>query len=290
MNCWSNNCRILGTNTTIYVAIFVFLFNKPMKNLLSLTLYMLLLAISTLSYAQQTPQDKVQLSGYISSTDEATPLAGVHIMNNKSRVGAISDEKGFFVIPMHRTDTILFSAVGYETYTLVLDPESQSSNPLVQIRLTLKTYQLEQVDVRAIPTETKFKKDFLALELPDQPILALPEVKGLKLAESVYTLPEGGIAISGPFSAIYSKFSREAKELKKANALFSAEARKNAYKAKFNAGLVQQVTGLKDVELEEFMKYCKLSESQVLNARNEYEIVLAINDCYKSFKETKKLN
>jgi hypothetical protein len=261
-----------------------------MKSFIQTALYLFFFFICTQVHAQQKREDKIQLSGYILSNENADPIPGVHVLNNQGKIGAVSDDKGYFSIAMNRTDTILFSAVGYETHTLVLDAASKAANPLVEIRLSPKTYQLQEVDVRAIPAEDKFKKDFLALELPGQPQLDLPQVKGMKLADGIYTIPTGGIAISGPFSFFYNKLSREAREIKKANTLFNAEARKRVYDAKFNAQLVQRVTGLKDQALEEFMKYCKLSEAQVLNAQNEYEIVVAINDCYKSFMETRKMN
>jgi hypothetical protein len=54
--------------------------------------------------------------------------------------------------------------------------------------------------------------------------------------------------------------------------------------------VVQRVTGLKDEKLDEFMKYCKLNESLVLNAKNEYEIAIAINNCLKEYKEMKGMN
>lgn len=261
-----------------------------MKFLFKTVLYLLILVCSTEVFSQQQAADKIQLSGYILNKDDSSPIPGVHILNNQSKIGAISDDKGYFIIAMSRTDSVLFSAIGFETHTFVLDASSRSVNPLVQIKLNPRTYQLQEVDVRAIPTENQFKKDFLSLQLPDQPQLALPKVRGLKLADGIYTIPTGGIAISGPFSFFYNQFSREAREIKKANTLFGTEARKKLYDSKFNAQLVQRVTGLKDKALEDFMKYCKLSEVQVLNATNDYEIVVAINDCYKSFIETNKMN
>ncbi|MDO1444825.1 carboxypeptidase-like regulatory domain-containing protein [Rhodocytophaga aerolata] len=261
-----------------------------MKLFIQSVLFILFILAAIQVNAQQQPANKIQLSGYILNKEDAAPIPGVHVLNNKSKIGAISDDKGYFSIAMNQADTILFSAIGYETHTLILDASTNTINPLVEIRLSPKTYQLQEVDVRAIPTEERFKKDFLALELPDQPQLGLPQIRGQKLADGIYTIPTGGIAISGPFSFFYNKLSREAKEIKKANSLFSAEARKKVYDSKFNAQLVQRVTGLKDKDLEEFMKYCKLSEAQVVNAQNEYEIVVAINDCYKSFKETRNMN
>jgi hypothetical protein len=261
-----------------------------MKTFLSTTLYIMFLLACVPSFAQQAGEDKVQLSGYILNNEDSAPIPGVHVMNNRSRIGTISDEKGFFSMAMNRADTILFSAVGYQTHTLVLDASARAASQLVQIKLSPRTYELQEVDVRAIPTEDNFKKDFLSLKLPDEPQLALPSVKGLKLAEGIYTIPTGGIAISGPFSFLYNQFSQQAREIKRANIVFKSDARKKIYDSKFNAQIVGRVTGLKDKELEEFMKYCKLSESQALEANNDYEIVVAINDCYKSFIETRKNN
>ncbi|QHT68658.1 carboxypeptidase-like regulatory domain-containing protein [Rhodocytophaga rosea] len=241
--------------------------------------------------AQQSAESKLlSLSGTVLSADSLKPVTGVHVLNIKSRTGATTDDKGYFSIAMHRTDTILFSAVGYEVYHFVLDPASKSNSPLVQIKLTPKIYELKEVDVRAIPTEDQFKKDFLGLKLPDEPELQLPQIKQPKLTEGVEYMPSGGVAVVGPFSAIYNKVSREAKEKKKVQALRVQEYKKKSYETKFNQQLVQRLTGLKDQALEEFMKYCKLSEAMVIQAENEYEIVIAINNCFKEFKESKGMN
>jgi hypothetical protein len=127
-------------------------------------------ASSLPALAQQSAESKlITLSGTVLSADSLMPVSGVHVLNNKSRIGATTDDKGYFTIAMHRTDTILFSAVGYEIYHLVLDPDSRANSPLVEIKLEPKTYELKEVDVRAIPTEDQFKKDFLAIKLPDEP-------------------------------------------------------------------------------------------------------------------------
>jgi hypothetical protein len=240
--------------------------------------------------AQNNDDEVLQLSGYVLASDSLVPIPDVHILNKKSRIGTTSDAKGFFQIPIHRNDTILLSAVGYESREFVLDPSSRSSNPLVTVKLISKTYVLKEVDVYALPTEEQFKENFLSLKLPEEPKLDIPGIKEPKLSKDVVFLPNGGVGVVGPFSAIYNKFSREGRELKKAQGLYAQESQKQRYDAKFNVQLVGRVTGLKDADLEEFMKYCKLPESVVLNAENEYELVLAINDCFKDYKQMKGMN
>lgn len=260
----------------------------PMKFLICI---FLLVACSLPVMAQQAADTQlIRLSGTVLSSDSLTPVPGVHVLNNKSKIGATTDEKGYFTISMHRSDTILFSAVGYEIYPFALDASSRSTSPLVQIKLTPRTYELEAVDVFAVPTEDQFKKNFLALDLPEEPKLQLPQIKQPKLTEGVEYMPSGGVAIVGPFSALHNKFSREAKERKKMQTITSQEYKRKSYEAKFNKQLVARVTGLKDQDLEEFMKYCKLSESLVLKAENEYEIAHAITNCYKEYKESKGMN
>lgn len=185
-----------------------------MKLLTCISIFIIALFGVSTAFAQNI-NEVIRLSGTIISSDSLSPVQGVNVINTRNSIGVSSNDKGFFSIPIHRTDTIQFSAVGYETYRFVLDATSQSNSPLIQIKLVPKTYQLQQVDVVAMPTEKQFKKEFLALELPDEPELALPQIKQPKLMEGVDYLPTGGVGISGPFSALYNKFSREAKELKK---------------------------------------------------------------------------
>lgn len=259
-----------------------------MKFIIYIALLFACIVSAKAQQAADTPL--IRLSGTVLSSDSLTPVPGVHVLNNKSKTGATTDEKGYFTIPMHRTDTILLSAVGYEIYRFVLDVNSKSASPMVQIKLTPKTYELKAVDVFATPTEEQFKKNFLALNLPEEPKLQLPQIKQPKLTEGVEYMPSGGVAVVGPISALHNKFSREAKEKKKMQSISAQEYKRKSYEAKFNKQLVAKVTGLKEQELEEFMKYCKLSESLVLNAENEYEIALAITHCYKEYKENKGMN
>lgn len=246
---------------------------------------------TTIAVAQKADDEKlIRLSGTVLSNDSLTPVAGVHVLNNRSKLGATSNEGGYFTIPMHRTDTILFSAIGYETYQFVLETSSKSMSPLVTIKLVPKVYELKEVSVSDMPSEEQFKKDVLALKLPDEPDLDLPQIKQPKLTKGVEFGPNGGLVIPGPFSALHNKFSREAQERKKMQSLQVQEFKRKTYNARFNAQVVQRVTGLKDEQLDEFMKYCKLDESLVTNARNEYEIALAINNCLKEYKEMKGMN
>lgn len=251
-----------------------------MKTALS-TLFISLLSLSIFAQTNQ-----VQLSGTVIHSDSLTPVPYVNVVNKAQGMGTNANEKGAFSIRTRPGDTLVFSAIGYEMQYYALDKDSRAASPTVQIRLVPKTYELLAVDVYPYPTAEQFKKEFLTMELPDTAAhVNLPKINVPQLTKSIGYLPTGGLAISGPFSALYNKFSKEGKERRQVQALYAQQTRKQLYDSRFNADIVRRVTGLKDKELEDFMQYCKLSESKVIDADNEYEIVLAINDCYKSFKE-----
>lgn len=259
-----------------------------MKQVLVLAFLISSFFLSSLAKAQSTNQvPYIQLSGQVLSLDSLKPITDVNIINKNSGFGTSSDSKGLFIIKIHKTDTIVFSAVGYEKYSFYLDASSQANNPTIQVMMVPTSYELKEVVVRPYKSLEDFKKEFLALELPENPDLQLPQISEIKVSGSVVLPPGGGVAVVGPFSALYDRFGKKGKEQRKLQSLLAQQFDKNQYVKKFNKELVGRVTGLKDMELEEFMKYCQLSPAFVKES-NEYDIVLAINGCFKSFQEREK--
>jgi hypothetical protein len=56
---------------------------------------------------------------------------------------------------------------------------------------------------------------------------------------------------------------------------------------KFNRQIVADLTGLKDVELDDFMLFCKLDRQFLLKA-NQYDILVKVLEKFEEFKQLKK--
>lgn len=141
-----------------------------------------------------------------------------------------------------------------------------------------RTYDLEEVDVYAYKNYQGFKQDFLNLDIPQEKTAFIPP---LPYAYSGNTNPT--LTLNSPFTMIYNKFSRRAKEEKKVAGLKVENNLKQEAFRKYNKEFVASVLKIKDKELDDFMQYCQLDTDYILRS-TEYELALAVKNCYASFK------
>jgi len=187
-----------------------------------------------------------------------------HIINKTQRTVTVSDAYGDFKITANINDSISFSALGYETLTIVLT-ESMYDYGLI-IKLKPATYELEEVTIQPIDL-------------------------GLQISKwEVYTKPlpnQGGINIPtgvSPVTFLYNRFSKEGKQKKYYRKLIDGTADYMIIGEKFNGELVAQITGLKDDELVNFMSWCNFSNDFLRNYSPE-TIKRAIRTKYQEYRE-----
>lgn len=142
-----------------------------MKNLINaLVLIILTFALFT-STAQTKPDSSVvQLSGYVVDSVSHEPVSFITIHIRSSNRGMISNNQGFFSLAVNRTDTVLFTGVGYRPHMLIVSTLHKSSTVFVSINMVPSVYMLRGITVRAL-TKERFKYEFLHLELPPVAIM-----------------------------------------------------------------------------------------------------------------------
>lgn len=228
-------------------------------------------------HSEKADSELLQLSGEIISKGDGEILSFVHILNQNTKKGTISDLDGKFQIPLSKHDTIIFSAVGYKNYYLTFsDYDLESNHYFIQILLDPTFYELSPVVIFPFKDEENFKQDILNLELTDnQPKIIIPGAfQGTPKKWTKRIVPDNGIVFVGYLSSL----SREAKERKKYNQTLERE---RIY-FKYNAEIIREITGLKEDDTKEFMLFCEIEDEFILHA-SKYEIILAVNDCYKEF-------
>jgi TonB-linked SusC/RagA family outer membrane protein len=86
-------------------------------------------------------------------TDETgKPLPGVTIIDNRTKIGVITDRDGGYTIQASREDVLIFSFIGYKTKEIKLEEKFSTgvydgSNLLVNVSLEVNTSNLDQVVV-----------------------------------------------------------------------------------------------------------------------------------------------
>ena len=196
--------------------------------------------------------------------DSSDPVRDCHIINNTQRTATVSDINGDFKITANINDSITFSAVGYETLTIILT-ESMYDYGLM-IRLNPKTYQLEEVTIKPFieqPTITRW-------EIYTTP---LPNQGGINIPTGIH-----------PVTALYNLFSSEGKQQRYYQKLMDETHDFMIIGEKFNGEMVAQITGLKDDELVRFMSWCNFSHDFLRNYSPE-TIKRAIRTKYQEYRE-----
>ena len=109
----------------------------------------------------------IQFSGIVVEGDSLKPVPFTSIIVKNTSRGTISDYFGYFSFVAQSSDTIVFSAIGYNSSRYII-PDTLTSNKysLIQV-LRTDTIYLKETVVYPWPTKEQFKSAFLALQLPE---------------------------------------------------------------------------------------------------------------------------
>lgn len=246
--------------------------------------YICLALFFILGPASVLAQSPVTVTGTVVDSQTGEPVPFVHIYSLSSRHGTVADDQGRFFLTVGRVDTIAFSSVGYEVRHFHPGAEGEKDFYEVRLQLMPKVYQLNPVNVTAYPSIEQFKQDVLAMEIPEETKFELRIPKG-------YTLPPEGpgdvnlnptLGISGPVSALYNAFSREAKEKRKLKTLRENIKDYRLIDAKYNIEVVKQITDLDDEGAKRFMEWCTFEDEFILKS-SAYDLAVAMLKCLDEF-------
>ncbi|MFA0960950.1 carboxypeptidase-like regulatory domain-containing protein [Roseivirga sp. BDSF3-8] len=139
-----------------------------MKACLYLVLFSLVALVVSPAYAQFTdPADSVTIYGAVLDAESITPVPYTSVYVKNKPKGAVTDSAGYFTIQAVKSDTLLFSAVGYKRGTMVLPgdlPEDRYS--MIQLMLP-DTLLLDEVVITSYPTFAEFKEAFANTKVSD---------------------------------------------------------------------------------------------------------------------------
>lgn len=230
-------------------------------------------------------ESQVEIVGRVINAESKDPVPFVHIVNNSKNVGTTSNTEGRFWIKMYSSDTLTFSAIGFNKYTFTLQENMDRDKLLVTIALNLSTMELQPVKVFAYRNEESLKKAIIDTEVPIEESNRM-ELPGFyygpeKKPRDVHFGP-AGIAVTGPFTLLSRKFGKEAKENKKVAKFTEKTRQRKQIDYKYNREVVKELTGLKEDKVDEFMIFCQLKDS-FLDPASEYEIAVALNQCLVDF-------
>ena len=249
----------------------------------------LLFILSQKVVGQVDSSDTMVFSGIIIDDSLEYALPNVHLWNESTRSGTISNDSGEFSIKARIRDTVVFSSIGYFTYVMVV------SSPLdkeVVIRLRPKKYEIGEVVVRRFRSYESFIYEVVHHELPETKTTELREyVQVMSTAAALEADRERAIEDkmeTGRFGYITPLGKGIDREKAFKEKIDAQKKRERVIHAKFNRVLVGDITQLEGDELTEFIAFCNFSEDYLYET-DLYTIIenlYAKLDDYQNMRDT----
>jgi len=270
-----------------------------MVRILLISLFLFLFC-TTSSFSNTVKNDSlISISGQIIKTTNLSPIPLAHLIVKGQRSGKICDSLGRFHLQLKQSDTIIISALGFQSEEWAVPFIFDNTLPsFFQIPLEKMAYLLQEVDVFALGTWDEFKADFVKLEIKDDYVinkqiikeLAPYQTKKMNIVPPQYRPKIEKFtfihALIAPTDFIYSKLSKSEKRKKKITKMIRTEWKIKKLKQYYTSEIVSANTGLKDQELEEFMAYCG-PKIEINENTSQYDVMEQIVNNYKEYLKLK---
>ena len=156
--------------------------------------------------------DLLQFAGMVISGDSTKsniePVFYCHVVIKNKKRATISNMDGLFSIVAEPNDTILFSSIGYAPNYLVIPDTITSKKYSVIHILQPDTITLREMVIYPFPTKDEFRREFLNLDIKDDPIANFERTFGKAMPldfipPKASDLSAGAtVVVSGPLTAI----------------------------------------------------------------------------------------
>ncbi|MFN4083774.1 MAG: hypothetical protein ACK4K9_09100 [Bacteroidia bacterium] len=242
--------------------------NRKKANFLSV------LIITIGSAVAQPNSTGFYLKGFVLSNDTTTiPLANIENISNGKRY--ISNRFGAFGITVDINDTLVFSVIGYQNVIMPVKPfvERNFTDP-IKVKMKAATYKLKEVEVNY----NKRKRDSIATKAAEM----IKRSPMLNDYNHIYSFYSG--STTGHLTSILGQSSKKVQEYERLLRLIALYQEQQKVDERYNVKLIMRATGLNEIAAEELKRFCNLPNYFVLNS-NDYDIVMAIKNCYTEFKQ-----
>lgn len=226
----------------------------------------------------QINAQQLTLYGRTISAQQAEIVQLASITNINTRKKYISNRQGYFKLFYTTNDTILITAVGYDSVyiqTSTLDPNMYNDTMLVILKS--KVVRLKELRVVSSNPVRDSIARAAAEFLKNDPLM--------NNYDRVLNRQKGGLM--SPLTAMYQQFSKEGRDAARFEEFMAYMEKQKQADRKYNRNVVKRVTDLPDVQLDEFMLYCRLDKDFVIQA-SDYDLVSAIKKCLPGFKTARK--
>jgi hypothetical protein len=227
----------------------------------------------------------VQVSGYVFTHDSSGVVPFANIYNKKTKTGTQATIEGFYTVLVAPGDSVEITAIGYQKSILSLPKGFVGSTFHYDVPLKHLTYSLPTFTKYYIDMEI-FTREFTAMEVPEEKRYITVDKGQITSKTPVPT--NFGVTLNGPFSWLYNKFSRKAKEMQKLADLRSSELENYTANQRLTPTFISLATGLPEDKTMDLAAYCDISASALAYYSN-YDLILALQKCLDVYKKDKNL-
>ena len=224
-----------------------------------------MLACAPMLASAQSDSGKVVIMGMAYNKNDSTPAALVNVYDKATGIGTSTAKNGSFALKVPIGDTIVFTSLEYESKFIIA--RERLNNVMFAIYLAPSIHPLPVVT----PIDPNGIKNMHVQEKPKMK-LDLPKLEKDKTSGKDSQSP-GKLLSFG--SNPNKEIEKQEKEIRKFNG-------KEKTSGKYNREMVMRATKLNEKQADDFMKFCYIADD-VLESGAEYDMLLAIKQCYKSY-------
>jgi hypothetical protein len=229
--------------------------------------------VSTVTNAQQ-----LALTGRTITAEQAEVVQLASIININTGKKYISNRQGYFKLFYSPNDTILITSVGFDSVQLITaNFDANLADDTLLVVLKSKVVKLKELRV----VSSNPKRDSIARAaaefLKNDPLM--------NNYDRILNRQKGGLM--SPLTAMYQQFSKEGKDAVRFEEFMAYMEKQKQADRRYNRNVVKRVTNLPDIQLDEFMGFCKLNKDFVIHA-SDYDLISAIKECLPNFKASRK--
>lgn len=214
-------------------------------------------------YAQTKP-----VQGIVIDKETKQRLAKVYIYNIRTGDGLYNNTKGEFSTYAIPGDTLVAALSGYGVDTIVFKGQTAAYFQLKSLGIRLRDVVIKEKRLSPQELYEKSKQEYRYQIL-----------KGS--SKDLLNLGNGGVGLG--IDAIYNLLSRQGRNARHLQKILEKDYREDLIDYRFNANLVQQVLGIKDTELTDFMQQYRPTYQFVLDA-DDYAFNVFIRNAYRSYR------
>jgi hypothetical protein len=216
----------------------------------------------------------IRLKGQVLNLDDESPVPYASVINYRTHTRVTTNEQGYFTADALNIDSLEVSSLGFTKTVFHIPANYNEMNVLIVYakpvrfalpQVTVKGEQ-QKVNMDGVPRGKKLDID--------------PQLRG-----DVYQKkPSVLAAIFSPASFLQYYTSKKEKEKRETRQAIITEKKWETISQYYNKELVMQLTGLADIQVDDFMIYFN-SKGILGQLQTEYDVRNAIIEVYKQYKQ-----